>query len=226
MKTIKGSGCMEKKPDKQAVKPGRRQLKKNAAGLDKPSEIRLPGQPSGKFNIQDFCDMKLFEQVLSDWAQSTGLATVAMDNEGRYISGYYNFTDFCEKLTRMSPEGLRRCTECDKSGSGVYQCHAGLVDFSEPITLEDGTVLGSVLGGQVLPHKPDEAKFRATARELGLDEHTYLEALHRVNVRNPEQIKAAAHLLHDVVNLFVRTSYAARQSARSLRDKLKQVKLK
>ena len=31
-------------------------------------------------------------------------------------------------------------------------------------------MLGSIIGGQVLPENPDEEKFRQTARELGIDE--------------------------------------------------------
>lgn len=56
--------------------------------------------------IQDFCDMKKFEEIMSNWAKSTGLATVAVGDDGKYISECYNFTDFCIKLTRGSNEGL------------------------------------------------------------------------------------------------------------------------
>ena len=54
-------------------------------------------------------------------------------------------------LTQGSAEGCRRCEKNDREGQGVYSCHAGLMDFGIPITLQDGTVLGSVSGGQVLP---------------------------------------------------------------------------
>lgn len=170
--------------------------------------------------IQDFCDMKRFEEIMNNWAKSTGLATVAVGADGQYISECYNFTDFCIKLTRGSAEGCRRCEKCDREGKGVYSCHAGLVDFGIPITLEDGTVLGSVIGGQVLPENPDEEKFRETARELGINEDTYIEALRKVNVRSRQQIEAAANLLGDVINMFVRTSYVSKTNARIL-DELK-----
>lgn len=168
--------------------------------------------------IQDFCDMKKFEQIMNNWAKSTGLATVAVGADGEYISECYNFTDFCIKLTRGSREGCRRCEKCDREGQGVYPCHAGLVDFGIPITLEDGTVLGSVIGGQVLPENPDEEKFRRTARELEIDEDAYIEALHKVNIRSSEQIQAAAELLGDVINMFVRTSYVTGRNAKLLDD--------
>ncbi len=158
--------------------------------------------------IQDFCDMNKFESIMDNWAKSTGLATVAVGAEGEYISKCYNFTEFCIDLTRGSTEGKRRCERCDKEGKGVYACHAGLVDFAIPITLNDGTVLGSVIGGQVLPENPDVNTFRRTARELGINEDAYIDALHKVNVRTKEEIEASASILGDVINMFVRSSYA------------------
>lgn len=169
--------------------------------------------------IQDFCDMDLFEQMIENWSISTGLAAVAIDSEGDYVSKYHNFTDFCQNLTRKTPEGLRRCTECDKTGKGTYLCHAGLVDFASAITLEDGTVLGNMLGGQVLPQQPDEEKYRTTAKELGIDPEAYIDALRKVNVRTPKEIEAAAKLLSDVVNMFVRTSWSAKQDAKTLSER-------
>lgn len=162
--------------------------------------------------IEEFCDMQKFEDIMNNWAKSTGLATVAVGADGNYISECYNFTDFCIKLTRGSEEGCRRCEKCDREGKGVYSCHAGLVDFGIPITLDDGTVLGSVIGGQVLPENPDEGKFRAVARELGIDEDIYIDALRRVSVKTREEIEASANLLGDVINMYVRSCYASKTS--------------
>lgn len=158
--------------------------------------------------IQDFCNMQEFEAIMSNWAKSTGLATVAVGADGKYISDRYNFTDFCINLTRACAEGRERCEKCDREGKGIYSCHAGLIDFAIPITLNDGTVLGSIIGGQVLPENPDEAAFRRTARELGIDEDAYIEALQKVTVKTREEINASAQLLGDVINMFVRASYA------------------
>ena len=168
--------------------------------------------------IQDFCDMVKFEEIMSNWAKSTGLATVAVGADGKYISECYNFTEFCIDLTRGSTEGRKRCEQCDRDGNGVYPCHAGLVDFGIPITLDDGTVLGSIIGGQVLPENPDEERFRATARELGINEDKYIKALQKVNVRTKEEIDASANLLGDVINMFVRASYTARQNSTILNE--------
>lgn len=166
--------------------------------------------------IQDFCDMEKFENIMNNWAKSTGLATVAVGADGEYISECYNFTEFCIDLTRGCAEGLRRCEKCDREGSGVYECHAGLVDFGIAITLDDGTELGSVIGGQVLPENPDEDKFRATAKEFGIDEDRYVEALKKVNIKTREQIEASANLLGDVINMYVRSCYHSYQNDKLL----------
>ena len=76
------------------------------------------------------------------------------------------------------------------------------MDFGIPLKLSDGTVLGSVIGGQVLPEHPDEEKFRGVARELGINEDEYIEALGKVTVRTEAEINAAANLLGAVLNNF------------------------
>ncbi len=165
--------------------------------------------------IQDFTDMDAFESIMENWAKSTGLATVAVGADGEYISECYNFTDFCIKYTRGSKEGCARCEKCDREGKGVYHCHAGLVDFGIDLVV-DGQVLGSVIGGQVLTFKPtaeDEANFRKVAREIGVNEDQYIEALHKVSVRSEETINAAAGLLGQVLNNFINQEYSTKKNS-------------
>ena len=40
---------------------------------------------SNTIQIKDFCDMEKFEDIMKNWAKSTGLATVACDASGNYI---------------------------------------------------------------------------------------------------------------------------------------------
>ena len=65
---------------------------------------------------------------------------------------------------------------------------------------------------------PDGEKFRATARELGINEDKYIKALQKVNVRTKEEIDASANLLGDVINMFVRASYTAHQNSTILNE--------
>jgi len=168
--------------------------------------------------IQDFTDMNKFEEIMSNWAKATGLATVAVGADGKYISECYNFTEFCIDLTRGSDEGRRRCEQCDRDGKGIYFCHAGLIDFSIDLVVA-GEKVGAVIGGQVLPEHPDEEKFRAVAKEIGVPEETYISALHKVNVRTEETIRASANLLGEVLNNFINAEYSTKTKG-SILDKL------
>ena len=156
--------------------------------------------------IEEYVDMDGFGKIMSNWAAATGLATVAVGIDGKYISDCFNFTDFCIKYTRGSDEGRARCERCDREGRGVYNCHAGLIDFSIDLVL-NGEKVGAVIGGQVLPEKPDEEKFRQVAREIGVDEERYLLALHKVNVRSKEAIEASAELLGQVLNNYINAEF-------------------
>ncbi len=169
-------------------------------------------------DIKQFTDMNKFEEIMAGWAAATGLATVAVGADGKYISQCYNFTDFCIKLTRGSSEGCARCEKCDREGQGVYHCHAGLIDFGIPLEIE-GKRVGSVIGGQVLPEEPDEEKFRQVAREIGVNEDQYIDALHKVNVRTEKEINASANLLGEVLNNFINAEYEKMKN-KVVRDKL------
>lgn len=163
--------------------------------------------------IRDFADMERFESIMANWAKATGLATVAVGTDGKYISECYNFTDFCIKYTRGCKEGARRCEKCDREGQGVYRCHAGLIDFG--IELEvNGEKVGSVIGGQVLPESPDEERFRQTAREIGINEDAYIAALYKVNIRSEEAIKASAELLGEVLNNYINSEYERKKNSK------------
>lgn len=152
--------------------------------------------------LKEFFDTKLLEQIMKEWSLATGMAMIATDAEGNYITGDVGFTDFCIKYTRGSAEGMRRCVKCDTECSGTYFCHAGLMDFSIDIKVKD-EIVGKIIGGQILPEEPDEEKFRELAKEFGIDPDTYIEALRKIPIRTEESIRASAKLLGDVVNQLV-----------------------
>ena len=161
--------------------------------------------------LKEFMDISKLQKIQDNFSNATGLAAIAVGNDGQYLTEGSNFTDFCMKYTRGSKEGNRRCVKCDNEGSGTYFCHAGLMDFSVDIKVGDEKV-GAIIGGQILPEAPDEEAFRKTARELGIDEDKYIKALKKVNVKTREQIDASANLLGDVINMFVRASYVNRKN--------------
>ena len=156
--------------------------------------------------ISEFMDLKKLQDIQDQFSNATGLAAIAVDADGKYITEGSNFTDFCMKYTRNSTEGMRRCVKCDTECKGTYFCHAGLMDFAADIIVE-GEKVGSIIGGQVLPVEPDEQKFREIAKELSIDPDDYVEALKKVPVRSEKSIRAAADMLANVMNQVVNLEY-------------------
>jgi len=114
----------------------------------------------------------------------------------------------CEFLRRDS-RFLARCRECDKlrcreavsKGKGFfYKCHAGLVDMAVPLFI-DGRHLGTFMGGQMLPRRPDEASFKEFSE--GLEEFGYArEPLRRLFMAAPWMEEAKLRNIVDLVSLF------------------------
>ncbi|WP_337474236.1 PocR ligand-binding domain-containing protein [Jutongia sp.] len=144
--------------------------------------------------LKDFMDLSKLQKIQDAFSDATGLAAIAVGKNGEYITEGSNFTDFCMKYTRNSVEGNRRCVKCDNECTGTYYCHAGLMDFA-------------IVGGQVLPQEPEDEKFRQTARELGINEDAYVQAVHQVPVSTEKRIRASAELLGEIVNQLVNLEY-------------------
>ena len=157
-------------------------------------------------NIRDFMDLQKMQKVQDEFSNATGLAAIAIDNDGQYLTEGSNFTDFCMKYTRGSLEGNKRCIKCDSECSGTYFCHAGLMDFSIDLMINDKK-LGSIIGGQVLPKEPDEEEFRAVARELNIDPDAYIQALNKVPRSTEAKIRASADLLGLIMNQLINLEY-------------------
>lgn len=165
--------------------------------------------------ISDYITPQLLQEIQDNFSDATGLASIAVDNDGKYITKGSNFTDFCMKYTRNTKEGLRRCVKCDNECTGTYFCHAGLMDFSIDIKINNEKV-GKIIGGQVLPKEPDEEEFRKVARDLGIDENKYIEALRKVPIRPEKSIRSAAQLLGHVINILLNIEYNKIQSDETL----------
>ncbi len=149
--------------------------------------------------IQDFTDMDKFHEIMKNWARATGLATVAVDMDEIIFLTVLILQIFCVKYTRESAEGKRRCEKCDREGTGVYHCHAGLIDFSIDLVVkgEKSEPLSVDRYCQKIRTKRNSARLQ---RELSIDEDEYIEALKKVNVRSEEGINASAFLLGDALN--------------------------
>lgn len=109
----------------------------------------------------------------------TGLAIGFLSADGTWLPrDDIHISGFC-KLIRSSPVGHERCLRACKADrvpgplndSFFVVCHAGLVNFNVPITIE-GETLGIVAGGEVLLDQPNADSIHdmlQLTQDLGLD---------------------------------------------------------
>jgi len=184
--------------------------------------------------LVDIIDIAFLQQFQDDFAKSVGLASVTVDSDGKPVTNPSSYTRFCMDYTHSTECGDKRCAESHRKGGEetartgkpvVYECHAGLIDFAAPIMLE-GRQIGTILGGQVLTDTPHDEKYRKIAKEIGVDEDGYVEAVQEIRKLSRESIEAAANVLFIVANNMSKTAYQQRKlkaMADTLSDNLHQV---
>lgn len=165
--------------------------------------------------IKDVIDIDLLQRFQDNFAESMNIASITVDINGTPVTKNSFYTTFCEKFTQSTTIGKNRCAECHKRGGEeavrkgkpyVYKCHAGLIDFAAPI-LVDGHQIGTILGGQILTSEPVESDYRTTAKEIGVNEDGYIDAVKKIKVTTEKSIKAAAEVLFIVSNALSKIGY-------------------
>lgn len=188
-----------------------------------------------KLKLTDVIDVNYLQALQDAFSDATGTASISVDLSGAGVTKPSNFHDFCMKYTRGCAEGLKRCEGCDKHGGeeststgrpAVYSCHAGLTDFAVPVIL-NGEHIGSIIGGQVLTHEPDEDYFRSVARELGIDPEAYVDAVKKIPVLTEKQVRSAANLLGLIANKVCEqsnTNFRLEENTRIVEEKIQSIR--
>lgn len=133
--------------------------------------------------------------------RGTGLATAALDENGE-ISVDITISPTFVLTSRGRAKKDFVAVPMRQKRIRYRHVPCRLIDFALPITLEDGTCTRQDFGGQVLPANVlNVSDYRVTARELGIDENEYINALYKVNVRTRDEIEVSAALLSNIVNM-------------------------
>jgi ligand-binding sensor protein len=165
--------------------------------------------------LQDVIEIELLQRFLDNFAESMGIAAVAVDEEGNPVTNPSSYTRICDNFTHSTQTGDNRCAASHKRGGEeaartgrpyVFKCHSGLIDFAAPIIVE-GQLIGTILGGQVLHKEPDDSHFRKVAKEIGVNAEKYVEAAHEVKILDTQNVNAAAEVLFIVGNALSQVGY-------------------
>lgn len=165
--------------------------------------------------IKDVMDIEMLQGFQDNFALSMNIASVTVDIKGNPVTKESSYTSFCQDFTHSTKTGDDRCALSHKKGGEeasrtgrpyIYKCHAGLIDFAAPIMIA-GQQIGTILGGQILTESPEEEQFKTTAKEIGVDQNGYVDAVGKVNITTRKSIEAAAEVLFIVANSLSKIGY-------------------
>ncbi len=161
-----------------------------------------------ELNLIDLIDADTLTTIEQAFCEMTEMSAGISDPQGVPVTAHCNTSAFCH-LVKSTAAGRARCDQCDKQGAAMalenhaavfYRCHAGLIDFAAPITIQ-GEILGTFVGGQILIDAPDEEQALRLAYEINADPQEYLSALRKIPIVTEEQINDAAEFLYALSNI-------------------------
>ncbi|HCM90645.1 MULTISPECIES: PocR ligand-binding domain-containing protein [Vagococcus] len=153
---------------------------------------------------------KILDTILSEFTEATGLATILVDTQGNELTAGYGFSPFCQ-LMRNNEDTRQLCQNCDMFGgrsslknnmTTPYICHAGLVDFSYPVTI-DNQVIGYILCGQTKIKNISEFQPIINEKTKWDDDPFFKEAYNNMPFTTPEKIRAGSQLLTIIINYYL-----------------------
>jgi len=151
--------------------------------------------------------------LLDSYYKATGFKVIFVDKKDKiFLSSTSDgfFCNFC-KLIQSSSEGEKRCFKSFSDGAlksaeygfpYIYQCYAGIVEWSAPFLFE-GEFLGSFVSGGVLMRKPDSSflkEIKKVDKTLEIEESRLEEVLKKVKIVSEKKVKAAADILQIMAN--------------------------
>lgn len=176
----------------------------------------------GNVRLTDLIPVETLQKIQISFSKMARMAALTTDENGIPLTEGSNFSDLCTNFCRKSPIGRKRCEKCDRDGAMrvletgrpvSYFCHANLVDFAAPIMLGD-RMIGTLVGGQVLSEEPDYDKMREIARELELDEDSFVEAARRTQIVPEAAIERSTNLIYEFSLVISEMAYKTYETIR------------
>lgn len=161
------------------------------------------------YELEDLFDIKELEQLQDEVANVLQVASVITKPDGTPITHESNFTTFCSKLVRKSPNGKACCEKSDavmgkpnKEGPTIAICQsAGLMDAGVSIMVGEHHLANWIIGQVIDPQMElNDGKLRARARKLHIDEEQFIKEFHKVPRMSESEFRKAAQMLFILAN--------------------------
>lgn len=169
-------------------------------------------------------DSELLE-LMEDFYVLTGMRLALFDEYHTELASYpKNGEGFCARM-RQNEQFDSRCRASDEDSFArcrqtgrmyIYQCHAGLIEATVPIT-EEGRIIGYMMLGQITDRKNRDELFGELSelcRAYGVDEDMNSK-IRKIKYRNERQIRAASKIL-DACTEYIRLKEIVKPSGEQL----------
>lgn len=184
-----------------------------------------PGHDASTVRFEDLFDLDEVQRLQDLVSEAFGVASLITRPDGTPITQPSNFCDLCAEVVRTSPIGRENCRRSDATlgqfnpnGPTIRPClSAGLWGAGAGIRAGGRHIANWVIG-QVRGETQDEKTMLGYARELGVDEESYLAAYRRVPTMPPEQFERVAYSVYAVVNQLSDAAYRNLRLGRTLAD--------
>ena len=194
-------------------------IKKRILSLTLPME-------SGVISFEELFNIDDVQRLQDDFAKATGVASIITDLDGIPLTAPSNFTRLCNDLIRKTEKGCANCFKSDAAlgrynphGPNIQQClSGGLCDAGAGITV-GGKHIANWLIGQVRDETQTDEKMAAYAREIGVEEATFMEAFREVPSMSLAQFEHVAQALFTLANQLSTSAYQNIQQARFINDR-------
>ncbi len=186
-----------------------------------------PGAPqstqSSDLAFSDLFDVDEIQKLQDAFAESTGVASIITDVEGRPITRPSNFCRLCEEIIRCTETGLQNCMHSDAvlgrpnpNGPIFQPClSGGLWDAGASVCVGDQHIANWLIG-QVLTEDADTDRMMEYAREIAADEGDFRCAMSEVTRMPLEQFKRVANSLFLFARQLSRLALQNVQQAREM----------
>lgn len=169
---------------------------------------------NNKITFTDLFAVKDIQQLQDEFALATGVASIITTPDGLPITKPSNFCRLCSKIIRNTEIGRQNCYKSDsiigrpkKNGPTIQSCMSGgLWDAGAGITVE-GKHIANWLIGQVRDETQSEDEMVKYAKEIGVNEHTFLEAYREVPAMSLERFNNIASMLYTIANQLSSVAY-------------------
>lgn len=164
-------------------------------------------------------------ELMEDFYTLTGIRLALFDEYHTELASYpRNGEGFCARMRQNeSFDGRCRASDedsfarCRQTGKMyIYQCHAGLIEATVPIT-EEGRIIGYMMLGQITDRKNRDGLFAELSelcRVYGVEEDMSSK-IRKIKYRNERQIRAASKIL-DACTEYIRLKEIVKPSGEQL----------